>query len=84
LSRIDDLKAVSDEENDTYALDIIHARSTGIRDDIWTEGEFVVLQRYFSKNLGGVALSYDAIRQLVDAAKAEAEQIMNQYAGGMN
>lgn len=76
MSRIDDLKAVSDEENETFALDIIHARSTGIRDDVWTEGEFVVLQRYFSKNLGGIALSYEAIRQLVDAAKQEAEQIM--------
>jgi hypothetical protein len=76
MSRIDDLAAISDEENETYALDIIHARSTGVRDDVWTEGEFVVLQRYFAKNTGGVALSYDAIKQLVEAAKDEAETIM--------
>jgi hypothetical protein len=47
-----------------------------VPDDVWTEGEFVVLQRYFAKNTGGVALSYDAIKQLVEAAKDEAETIM--------
>ena len=79
MSRIDDLLAVSEEENDTYALDIIHARTTGVRDDVWTEGEFAVLHRFFKKNTGGHDLTYDAIRQLVDAMIREGRELMGTY-----
>jgi tRNA U34 5-carboxymethylaminomethyl modifying GTPase MnmE/TrmE len=84
MSRLDDLKAISDEENDTYALDIIHARSTGVRDDVWTEGEFQVLQRFFARNTGGMELTYEAIKQLVDAATDEAQKIMMNHVEGRN
>ena len=79
MSRLDDLAAIDEDENDTYALDIIHARTTGIRDDVWTEGEFMVLQRFFRKNTGGVDLTYDAIRQLVDAMIAEGGTVMREH-----
>jgi hypothetical protein len=82
MSRLDDLAAISDAENDIYALDIIHARATGIRDDVWTDGEFQVLQRFFKKNTGGFDLTYDAIIKLVDAMGDEANQIMNGYIEG--
>ena len=79
MSRLDDLAAVSEEDNDIYAMDIIHARTTGIRDDVWTEGEFMVLHRFFKKNSGGFDLTYDAIRKLVSVMVEEGQQIMKEY-----
>lgn len=79
MTRLDDIARIDEEANDTYALDIIHARTTGARDDWWTEEEFAILQRFFRKNTGGFDLTYDAIKQLVDAMIAEGRNLMQEH-----
>lgn len=66
---------MTEDQNDIYALDIIHARTTGLRDDVWTEGEFKVLVQFFQKKTG-VELTYEAVKQLVESMTREAEQIL--------
>ncbi len=79
MTRADDISRASEDTIETWALDIIHARTTGIRDDVWTEGELLTLQRYFSKPLGGIYLSFEAIMKLVESMIAEGRNVMQEY-----